>query len=248
MFTPKALSYRNIQQGWKVIQYNIDFESVYYDNAKTQARLKAAHTMNASQRGTRRSPKLKFNMQLQGIVAEMACQYYLESILKKHQLDKIWKVLRYDEVRMDEFKSPEGEFDLKLVHRTQSKKHFTIESRSSITHNRSFENGLRQYDIIGTYSSIAKSKESLSDIYLRPLYAYADYQQKNYSKLDFETHLEKGKIQLYLVAGCTGEVMQQEGKMKSMRQGQSQYLTIPILKVEDAVDFAFTLKQILTEH
>ncbi len=144
----------------------IDFDSEDYSAAVSQARQKSQHTMAASQNGMTRPQITKYNMQLMGIIAEIACKEYLEKIIRDIKSTNSWKVLRYDEIRTDEFKSPENEYDLKIQQVAEPEEEIYVESRSSITYDRSFQEGLEKYDIIGPYTSIAKSSEDDNDIYL----------------------------------------------------------------------------------
>tara|TARA_R110002126_G_scaffold152203_1_gene299283 strand:- start:6809 stop:7567 length:759 start_codon:yes stop_codon:yes gene_type:complete len=216
---------------WPLIKCQINFDSVLYKNAVIQAKKKSAKTMNASQSGAYRSPEMKYNMQLMGIIAEIACAEYLKEIIKRAGLKDLWSVIRYDDVRTDNFGSPLNEYDIMIKsNHTGIEKKIYVESRSSITYNRSLQSGLVNYDIIGPYTSAVKSQESANDFYLRPLYEYKDYHKNNYSKLKFEEFLKDGKIILYIVSGCTYLNLIEEGIKKSMSQQGSKYLVLPIKK------------------
>lgn len=235
------------EQPWRVIRAEIDFNSEQYRIAVEQASKKSQHTMGASQSGANRNLIVKYNMQLMGIVAEIACKQYLEKVVNDNQLTHLWKVIRYDDVRTDDFKSPENEYDLKLNQVQESEEDLYVESRSSITYDRSFQEGLENYDIIGPYTSIAKVGEEENDIYLRPLYEYVDYKNKDYSKENFEKLLKEGKIILYLVAGCTKEELDEKGIVKSMGQGASKYKVLPIIKSTDIIDFQTTVSNLINK-
>jgi HEPN domain-containing protein len=242
-FFIKGFSIRN--QNWRVIKAQIDFNSEQYNIAVQQAERKSQFTMDASQSGANRDKVIKYNMQLMGILAEIGCKVYLEKIINDNNLSDVWKVIRYDDVRVDGFQSPENEYDLKLNKIEESEEDLYVESRSSITHNRSFDVGLATFDIIGPYISIAKSSEEANDIYLRPLYQYIDYEKNDYSKDKFEILLKEGKIILYLVAGCTKEELDEKGIIKSMGQGVNQYKVLPIINSTDIIDFQNTICKLI---
>lgn len=230
---------------WHVIRAEIDFTSEQYITAVEQAKKKSQFTMDASQSGFNRNQIVKYNMQLMGIIAEIACKQYLEKIVNDNQLSHLWKVVRYDDVRTDGFKSPKNEYDLKLNQVQENDDDLYVESRSSITYDRSFEEGLKRYDIIGPYTSIAKVGEDENDIYLRPLYEYVDFSKKDYSKENFETLLKHGRIILYLVAGCTKEELSAKGIIKSMGQGASRYKVLPIIQSTDIIKFQETISKMI---
>jgi hypothetical protein len=221
---------------WQTFHCHIHPQTASFKKAQTQAELKAAQTMNAAQDGRSRDAATKYQKQLMGILAEMACVAYLQKWIIDNQLQQQWQVVRYDDVRIDQFKNPAGEFDIRLIN-TSTQQIFNIESRSSICYDRSIQEALQQYDIIGPYSSVAKQKEKLNDFYLRPLFQYKNFEQTKYEVLDFEKLFIAQAIELYIVAGCTKEDMQTKGKLKSMKQGATSYLALPILKSIDAVGF-----------
>src|SRR5690554_6708423 len=207
-----------------VIVVNIDFLHSDFQIAIDQAKKKSQFTMDAGQDGVDRDAILKYNRQLMGIIAEIACKKYLERVLEKNEvLD--WEVIRYDDVRTDGFRSPNNEYDIKI---SNGEVEYFIESRSSITHDREFYIGLKQFDIIGPYTSVAKSNEDYNDIYLRPLYQYIDFKNIQYDAINFEEYLKIGKVKLYLVAGCLKEDMINSEVEKSMNQGKTNYKVVPI--------------------
>jgi len=230
---------------WSVLKVSIDIDSELYRMALIQSKKKSEFTMNPSQSGNYRSPEIKFNMQLQGVLAEIACQYYLKKVLKNNNLDLTWDVLRYDDVRTDGFKSPLNEYDIKIYNREFPSKFVLIESRSSITYNISFLEGLNQYDVIGPYSSNVKFMENSNDVYLRPLYEFNKYCSIKYSKLDFEKHFRSGNIILHLVSGCTAKELFKDGFKKSMNQGSTIYNVLPIINSTDIIKFQSKIKKLL---
>jgi hypothetical protein len=223
-------------KNWRVAKAIMDFKSDLYSKAVSQAQIKSQYTMTASQAGEARTPELKYQRQLMGILAEIYVQEYLREIVEHHKLTDSWDVIRYDDVRTDGFKSPEGEYDMVIISKDKSKV-YKIESRSSIAYNRSFKRGLEEFDIIGPYSSIAKSAESYADYYLRPLYEFTSYQSQVYRPLNFENYLQNSQVNLYIVAGCTKKQMIEEGYSKSMGQGSTRYHVIEITKTFDAIGF-----------
>lgn len=232
---------------WQVLKAQIDFDSDDFKKAQDQAAKKSIHTMQFSQSGGVRGSAVKYNMQLMGIIAEMACEKYLSIVLHRRHLSSDWTVHRYDDVRTDDFKSPENEYDLKLQTVTEPKVEYSVESRSSITYNRSFGEGLIAYDIIGPYSSDMKNGELPNAIYLRPLYRYINYEKGDYEKENFESFLIDGAITLYLVAGCTQEELSNKGIIKSMGQGNTRYKVLPIINSTDIISFQDIIEKILKE-
>jgi hypothetical protein len=233
------------KQRWVVAKSIVDFNSGLYKKAIEQSLKKSKHTMNASQSGEDRTSELKYMKQLMGTLAEIYSQEYLKEILSENKLNEDWFVIRYDDVRTDEFKSPNNEYDINVKNTDNSSNYF-VEPRSSITYDRSFINGLIGYDIIGPYVSVAKSGEKLNDFYLRPLYEYLDFEKKDYNALNFESLLKSGRINLYIVAGTTKEQMMLNGYNKSMGQGQTNYRVIKIMNSDDSKKFHQTfIKTIL---
>ena len=174
-----------------------------------------------------------------GTLAEVFCQKYLEEILISNGMEGDWRVIRYDDIRTDEFKSPANEYDIKINNNLG--RSYSIESRSSITYDRSFIQGLEAFDIIGPYSSIAKSGEKMNDFYLRPLFEFTDWKSTKYNPMEFENYLKKGQVKLFIVAGTTKEVMIKAGYDKSMRQGATKYRVVKIINANDALTFHKTL-------
>jgi hypothetical protein len=198
--------------------------------------------MNAGQSGAYRSSELKFQMQLMGTVAEIYCQEYLKSIFEEYKKDNEYDVIRYDDVRTDGFKSPENEYDIRIINKNSSL-YYNVESRSSIAHNRDFETALKQFDIIGPYTSVVKHEEKLNDFYLRPLYEYTA--ASNYLPSNFEKHLKNKEIKLYIVAGCSKEDMIKKGYDKSMNQSNTNYRVVKITNAFDAVQFKTLISTML---
>lgn len=221
---------------WNVTPVRLDFTHPEFDRAREQARLKSKHTMAASQSGETRGQGIKYNKQLMGIIAEMACKKYLEVIIERSDIEN-WEVVRYDDVRTDNFVSGADEYDIKIGLVSDPGEKYLVESRSSITHDRSLISGLENYDVIGPYTSVSKSGEDYNDFYIRPLYEYKDFKNKDYDSGNFENLLINRRIKLYLVAGCTEDDMKYKGKPKNMGQKGTIYQTLPILWAKDIVDF-----------
>jgi hypothetical protein len=222
---------------WQLVRVTADEINAALPKAIDQSRKKALYSMAYGQDSKVRSDGLKFQMQLMGTIAEIAVADYLSISLKKAGLSDKWQVVRYDDVRTDGFRSPEGEYDIKLIQGDNIE--MDVESRSSIAYNRSLEVALNQYDIIGPYTSDVKKNEALRDFYARPLYAYLDYQSKSeYSNLNFEKLLNQGRVELYIVGGCNRDQMAEKSFPKSMGQGRTRYNVVPILQGYDAIAFS----------
>lgn len=230
---------------WMVSKVIFDLEGDLFNRAKSQATEKSLYTMNASQAGSARSPEMKYQRQLMGCLAEIYVQEYLKDFLLVEGLEKEWDIIRYDDVRTDEFKSPENEYDIK-IEKSDKSKSFSVESRSSITRDRSIIKGIEQFDIIGPYTSHTKGGEKYNDIYIRPLYAYKDFETNTYSDLEFENLIKTNKIELYIVGGCLKENMISDGYNKSMAQYGTNYRVIKILKGKDSRGFYKILKEIVS--
>jgi hypothetical protein len=212
----------------------VTFNQDEFERACKQAELKSQFTMAAGQDGKAREGATKFQKQLMGILAEIACQSFLFAILDfNRNLKGKWEVFRYDDVRTDGFKSSKNEYDIRVRKIDNSNEYYEVESRSSITYDRDFKVGLENFDIIGPYSSTAKSGEHANYIYLRPLYRYLDFKESPYQPLEFEKLMSNGRIELYLVAGCTSEDMESKGYDKSMQQSGTKYRAV---KISDALD------------
>lgn len=210
---------------WKTIITKIDINSNIFKNAKKQALEKSNFTMDASQSGEIRTKDTKYQSQLRGCIAEAYAKLLIEqySELKKLKVE----VVRYDDVRTDGFKSPKGEYDIKVIVSDTEK---FLEARSSISHDRDFIQGILDFDIIGPYSSIAKKEENPNDFYIRPLYEYVDYINKDFYKHDFEDLIRDEKVFLHFVGGTTFNQLKELGYDKNMGQGDTVYRVIKILK------------------
>ena len=226
----------NSGQGWSVAKALINSNSTLYIKAITQSRQKSQFTMNASQEGRYRSPELKFQMQFMGILAEIFAQEFLIEIVESDSLISNCEVIRYDDVRTDGFRSPVNEYDLKIIAKNKNIE-FTVESRSSIARDRSLKSAIEQFDIIGPYTSIAKSGEKLTDFFIRPLYEFVPFATQIYLPSNFKNHLEANEINLYIVAGCTKNDMISNGYDKTMNQGGTLYRVVKITSGNDAKTF-----------
>ena len=225
---------------WEIAKANIDFNSSLYTKAVSQAKMKSQFTMDASQAGKYRSSELKYQMQLMGILAEIFSQEYLIEIISNANLSERWKVIRYDDVRTDGFKSAANEYDIKVQSMNGSKE-YKLESRSSIARDRSLKNAVEHFDIIGPYSSLAKQGEEFTDFFIRPLYEFIPFASQKYLQSNFEKHLKAQEIKLHLVAGCTKKEMVEKGYNKSMKQNGTLYRVVKIVNGFDIKKLAIVL-------
>ncbi|HUZ62052.1 MAG TPA: hypothetical protein VMU83_24975 [Hanamia sp.] len=221
---------------WEVAKANIDFNNALYEKAVSQAKMKSQFTMDASQAGKYRSPELKYQMRLMGILAEIFAQEYLMEIISNVNLPEHWKVIRYDDVITDGFKSAANEYNIKIQSENESKE-YKVESRSSIARDRSLKKAIEHFDIIGPYSSLAKPGESFVDFFIRPLYEFIPFASQIYLPGNFEKHLQSGEIKLHLVAGCTKKEMIEKGYKKSMKQNGTLYRVVKIVSGFDVNKF-----------
>lgn len=244
-FTYHDLALSNGKE-WKIAEANIDFGDALYAKAVSQAKTKSQFTMDASQAGKYRTPELKYQMQMMGILAEIFSQEYLIEIISDSHLSEHWKVFRYDDVRTDGFKSAANEYDI-IIQSVDGSKKYKLESRSSIARDRSFKNAVEQFDIIGPYSSLAKQGEDFVSFFIRPLYEFVPFATQTYLQSNFEKHLKAGEIKLHLVAGCTKKEMIEKGYNKSMKQGGTLYRVVKIPLGFDLVEFSNILIQTLKD-
>lgn len=239
-------SYTVNNEKWPIVECCFDQNSQLVIHAWHQAQQKSLFTMNSSQSGHQRTQELKLNMQFMGILGEIGCQKYLEKLLFNDNLLDEWAVVRYDDIRTDQFKNPQNEFDIKIQNKNNCEKFILIESRSSITYDRSLQEGLNQYDIIGPYSSTNKPKEGRNDIYLRPLFEWTNFNIGNYDGRLFKNYTDSGLIKLYIVAGCTfDDIMGSKGIKKSMGQGNTIYNTLPIKSSTNPIQLQNIIKMTL---
>ncbi|MFC2151078.1 hypothetical protein ACFLSE_01010 [Bacteroidota bacterium] len=217
---------------WNIVKVNLDPKSDLILRAARQAKLKVKHTIQAGQDGRVRNNNLKFQNQFRGMIAEIYALELLKSWLAKYKLHNC-EVVRYDDVRTDDFSSPENEYDLKIQRNGSDSKVIKIESRSSVTYKRTLTEGINDLDIIGPYISKSKSKESYVDHYIRPLFDNT----KEMKAEEFSDFLKNGLIDLYFVAGCSKEHMIEKGFYKSMKQSSTRYRCLPITSGLNILEF-----------
>lgn len=210
---------------WETIKTIIDSNSDIFIKAKKQALEKSKFTMDASQSGKIRTKDAKYQSQLRGCIAEAYAKLLVEQYSELKGL-KV-KVVRYDDVRTDGFKSAKGEYDIKVI--VSDTERF-LEARSSISHDRDLIQGIIDFDIIGPYSSIAKKEEKPNDFYIRPLYEYLDFEKNDFYEHDFEYLIREEKVLLHFVGGTTFSQLKENGYDKNMGQGKTVYRVIKILK------------------
>jgi hypothetical protein len=227
---------------WNVLKVIIDPQNDLFKLAKEQAKLKSKFTMASSQSGKVRDNETKYQRQLMGCMAEIYADEFLKEFLLEFELNYLFSILRYDNVRTDGYKSAANEFDLKMV-ASFIKQSYTIECRSSIVFNRSLENAIEQFDIIGPYSSTAKEGEKYCHIYIRPLFEVVTSEQKNYTSNDFEKLISAGFINLYIAGGCFRSDMIEKGYQKSMKQNETNYRVVKLTEGFDAIEFKEQLKE-----
>lgn len=233
-----------ISKDCTIYKINLDSEHHLCKKAFLQASKKCQNTMSYSQSGQYRTREMKFQMQLMGTIAEIYCDDLILRVLVFSGLSKKWEIIRYDDVRTDNFTTSTGEYDLKLV-RSEDNFELVLECRSSMVYDRSLESALSAFDIIGPYSSEQKSVERYRDVYLRPLYVFDYAKFGNYDKAKFHDYLKAGGLSLYFVGGCFKSDMQSLHITKSMGQGSTQYEVVPISHGFDAQSFFKKLIHIL---
>ena len=231
-------------RNWSVAKAQINPEDEIFTKAKEQARKKSIYTMNASQSGSYRSPEFKFNRQLMGTLAEIYVQKFLIESVKNVGLSKNWQIIRYDDVRTDEFKLPENEYDIKACTFNEDDKEYFIESRSSIVKNRTLEEAINSFHIIGAYSSIVKPGEKPNDFYILPLHFVVKNASK-YLPSKYEEYILKGYIEIYIVSGCSNNYLEKNGRVDNLNQGITKYKVLKACEATDAENFKKYFKEFL---
>ena len=227
--------YQNIKTkkgDWNIVKAELDIQSDLILRAVRQAREKVKYTIQTGQNGLVRNNKLKLENQFRGMIAEIYAVELLKTWLAKSKT-KNWEVIRYDDVRIDDFKSPGDEYDIKLQNTGAQLSTLKIESRSSVTYNRKLTDGLNDLDIIGPYISKTKIKETYVDYYIRPLY----HNLKEMKAEEFSDFLKKGLIDLYFVGGCSKQNLIEKGVYKTMNQSSTKYRCLPIVQGLDILRF-----------
>jgi hypothetical protein len=210
---------------WTIVEAKLDVNSEIFVKVKKQALLKSKHTMDYSQSSQIRNENQKYQSQLRGCLAEEFAKLLIEEFAIKKS--RRVKVVRYDNVRTDNFTSASNEYDIRVI---VSDTEYFIEARSSVAHNRSILNAIESFDIIGPYKSSSKTNENPNDYYIRPLYGYIDYKNNDFYQQDLEELIDNGKVKLYFVGGTSFRQLIERGYEKSMGQGKTRYKVIKILK------------------
>jgi hypothetical protein len=219
------------QGTWHIVKVKLDIHSDLISRAARQAKQKVLYTIQAGQDGRERTQKLKLQNQFRGMIAEIYAVELIKSWLADSDLFNC-EVIRYDDVRTDQFKNPQNEYDIKIVN-SSNNKIVKIESRSSLTYKRTLLEAIHDLDIIGPYISLAKTKETYVDYYIRPLFDNL----KPMKPEDFGEFLKKRWIDLYFVAGCSNKKMIELGIYKNMKQSTSKYRCLPITKGLNIMQF-----------
>ena len=227
---------------WNIIKVNLNPASDLISRAARQAKQKVKHTIQAGQNGVKRSNSLKLQNQFRGMIAEIYAVELLKIWLASSKLNN-WEVIRYDDVRADDFTSPNNEYDIKIQKNGMDSTVLKIESRSSLTYNRSLIDGINDLDIIGPYISQVKTKETYVDYYIRPLYN----NKKDMKAEEFSDFLKSGFIDLYFVAGCNKNKMIEKAYYKNMKQSTSKYRCLPITQGSDMLLFQKEIATVLSE-
>lgn len=220
---------------WTICSVSIDFKSALFLKAKEQAKLKSQYTMTYGQDSIPRTMELKYQKQLMGTIAEIYCQFFLSETLKECRINSTWSIVRYDDIRTDSFKSPVGEYDIKITDGASF--NFTVESRSSIIYNRTIAQAIRDFHILGPYSSLAKKGEGFNDVYIRPIYFFIPMSSEKYDSFLFESYLYKGKLNLLILGGCGKRQMKDIGYDTALAQSGTTYRVVNIRDGYDAKQF-----------
>jgi len=216
---------------WNIVKADLNATSDLIVRAARQARQKVKHTIQAGQDGRLRNQKLKLENQFRGMIAEIYAVELFKTWLAESKLNN-WEVIRYDDVRTDNFENSQNEYDIKIQNSSQNRI-IKIESRSSVTYKRSLTQAINDLDIIGPYISSTKPKETYVDYYIRPLY----HNRQEMKAEEFSEFLKNDLIDLYFVSGCDKEKMIEKGTYKSMKQSSTRYRCLPIIQGSDILVF-----------
>lgn len=220
------------QGDWNIVKVQLNPSSDFISRAARQAKLKAKYTIQSGQDGRTRTNTLKIQNQFRGMIAEIYAVELIKSWLANSKLNN-WEVIRYDDVRTDNFENPNNEYDIKIQKNGTNPSILKIESRSSLTYKRDLIQGINELDIIGPYTSKTKPKETYVDYYIRPLYDNT----KEMKPEQFSIFLKDGLIDLYFVAGCSKNALLEKGIYKSMKQNSTKYRCLPITQGSDILNF-----------
>ncbi len=217
---------------WNIVKVNLNPKSELIIRAARQAEQKVKYTIQAGQDGVKRSNALKLQNQFRGTIAEIYAVELFKTWLANSKVSD-WEVIRYDDVRTDNFEKPNNEYDIKVQKNGTENTVYKIESRSSVTYKRNLIEGINDLDIIGPYISKTKTKENYVDYYIRPLYNNL----KVMKAYEFSDFLKKGLVDLYFVGACSQKTMIEKGTYKSMKQSSSKYRCLPITQGSDILQF-----------
>jgi len=221
---------KTTQDGKKFNIIEVIFDDKAMLKSLEQSYLKSKYTRDENQNGDIRVKSKKFDKQLEGILGEIAVLEFIKLIFKKENEGCEIEVSRYDDVRTDNFTSPDNEYDIKITNTNANKDHY-IEVRASINYKFNFnEKTLELFDTIGKYDSPIKQQETSSDFYIRPLfqllYPSPDIKIENIPVLEC---LLDEKIVLYITGGCNRDMMfGDKSKVKPMGQNRTNYQTLSI--------------------
>ena len=216
-----------------------------YEVAKRQGLAKAPYTHAADPAGQRRPLIVVQASQILGTLADA----FTAQILRE-QLPENIEVIRYDDVRTDQFKDPD-KFDIMLKRGTEEK---IVEVRSSIA--KFLPNPARvmgQFRLLGWYSTANKLGEIIRDYYFQPIFITLDRNiadganARTFKSKSYE-YFEQGNIALYLLGGATRHDLETKGVLtteEELLQERAQYQTMklidtsPIAEVLSHIKWAF---------
>lgn len=211
--------------------------------ALTQSYLKAEKVHKDSPSGRPRDPQEVLSVNYLGTLADIVCARLLESYFKKHNI-KIG-VVRYDDVRKDEFKNPD-EYDIKL---TALGRDHLVEVRSSVCQLLSLEEMIGKWHILGPYESSTKGgTETVKPFYLRPIYHLSTYEKnkksKEYKITKAREFLHNGELKLYFVGGATSALLEEKGRNEETYELKQNKANFRVLDITNGLDAKGMLEQI----
>ena len=201
--------------------------------AQTHAKAKVSFTNIHSPAARQRSDAEIYGAQLIGTLADMAVSTLFRRYLEKHSPQQ-FTVVRYDDVREDEFQEPD-QFDARVYSFDGKEVIAEIEIRSSVCNRIPIARMATYFNVLGWYTTKNKPAEVVRDFYVTVIYHYNQFQNgPQYNPIHTADYLLQGALDLYIVGGATDKLLIEHGEVRFQRgllQDGATYQTIPILSL-----------------
>ncbi len=159
------------------------------------------------------------------------------------------KVVRYDSVRTDSFRSPKGEFDIKLVLLDEelktTVKEFVFEVRSSKFQKDIDTSQMYRHKIIGAYTNDVKQNEKMSDFFIKPVFQVSCDLKKEDALLH---SIARGDLKFLMLGGCSRNAMKTLATVETLGQGTTKYNLVEINIDRSILMFAKNLRSFILEQ